>query len=228
MSVYRPELHPEFSDRWRKTADLPRAREADYQDALNIFRADVARRLGVADSAPESRWMMFVFGNETVHPDSSGGEADLLIMRTMGEIDTESGAVTHPYVRLLYSEKYDVPNGRDFFTIDVTIDDEDDAQFLVGTHPMLSNPDIDSINSTVPVAIVTKEHGLVLSMNFMPFTHMPDLFDESSDEMLVPFGQYFFPTDKQQALEKAAMLLSLVADRMPTFSGETYICAEME
>ncbi|CAN5433283.1 hypothetical protein BH10PAT3_BH10PAT3_0840 [soil metagenome] len=190
------------------------AAHGHYEDTLHVFRADVFRLLSKhsAISGGEG-WAFFEIPQE---PD--GGSVailpnkDLVILFESVKLKKSKLPKRVPHIRITSSERIGVDDGEEYVSTDVCVDQEDDAQYIVGSFPV--RPSVSYESSVVPLFFVAADGNLV-SANFHGYPSMPSLTE--SNGKLLPFGHYNNLLDKVDALDVARSLLGEVMDIVPRY-----------
>jgi hypothetical protein len=195
--------------------------EADYQDRMNMFRANVVQLLRSVDALHGGEgWAVFGLHsdpeNRHTNPAFNGGFKDILVMLASG---SKNAGTSPPSIRILTNESYKTPDGLTWLTQDFSCDHEGDSQYMVDA----CNPQLDpTYKDTMGVFFVYEDDNLVPSNNLVGFTPYFEMFaivDEdkgaSNDVSVMPFGHYSCLEDRVCALDYGISLLEEIVDTEP-------------
>lgn len=195
--------------------------EADYQDRMNMFRANVIQLLRSVDALHGGEgWAVFGLHsdpeNRHTNPAFNGGFKDILVMLASG---SKNAGTSSPSIRILTNESYKTPDGLTWLTQDFSCDHEGDSQYMVDA----CNPQLDpTYKDTMGVFFVYEDDNLVPSNNMLGFTPFVEVFDTddegneiNTDVSVMPFGHYSCLEDRVCALDYGISLLVEIVDTEP-------------
>lgn len=117
-----------------------------------------------------------------------------------------------PRIRILSNEMYLPLDGENpqILTIDITIDEENDVQFLASA----VNPELDpNFENSQAIVFVAQGDSLSISKNFNFFTAISAV--ETEEYSALPFGHYSQINDKVYALDRAKQIIDAVKNSEP-------------
>ncbi len=245
--------HPEFVP-VEELAQIQRQNEqlleAGYQDNCNLFRASVFHKLTQHHATHNgSGWAIFyVDGEDDPGSVSTLVRKEVLVWSYFHDASKTRGGLTIPTIRLLTNETYLMPDGPEYLASDVTLDDDNDAQYFVDATMLHSDPrekhylddvgleptapeepDVDEnqdpiLRSLAPLFIVSDEGILRLSHNFVlstPLYLVEAKLPTGQNAACYPFGQFLCMEDRLAALTVGQNLLDEIRDLEPVYTRTT-------
>lgn len=183
--------------------------EAQYLGQVSDFRAEVIQRM-LGHNALHGRvgWLCYQEKAETqadVLVDDRGKETLIILFAA------DSPERQAPHIRIVTNTEYRLDEATAFFTEDVTVDNDGDAQLFIDTILVDDNgtalPSLDpECISCAPVFYIRGQDGLV-TQNMQNFTPIFDVNavvgngDVSREVKVTPFGRYQNLEDRIAALE---------------------------
>jgi hypothetical protein len=208
--------------------------EAEYQDRVNRFRADVVQLFrGQGYDDVNMSWMVFDIQDEAEGNVIEGPRTDLLITALIAP--SPKGPMLH--VRMMKNELYRVETGHDCVVTDITVDNDGDALYFIDSFPIredlptrkIGGEELQVMN-VLPmflmhegnVAFITSGENRPEFGNYTPVVDVniyPDADVSIAGEEVFPFGLFDCMEDRSHALDVAIELLGQVKGTTPSYTS---------
>lgn len=225
MAEFSPE-HYDFVDQAETETEAVHNKvllEANYLGKASLFRANVYEMLHKLDANGSSGFGWAIF----MPPPSDDGMIAKEVLVLTGNYFTPVSKKHVPSVRIITNELYDVDGQRQWLTVDFTLDEDDDALYLVDA--LQSNTtDVDEREEVMdgkvnrgaasgsPIFWVDADGDLCMNKMYRPFTPLGDASGAGKErEALFPFGHWTRLHDNIDALEMGKQLFAEIKDLEP-------------
>lgn len=189
--------------------------EAQFQDDLHIFRADMFELMAKHNAVDSNGGGWAIFRVTAPEEERGVGAIDcykdvLVFFIPVKNIDAP---LSIPNIRIITNESYANDRGDEWLTEDITADFEGDMHYLMDVYSQNQNPDFQG--TYAPIFTIDGDNQLRLSHNTVGYTPTLKIKIPDIEETATPFGSYYHLEDRVFVLGKAKQMLQSILDIEP-------------